>query len=208
MAAFPEVLEALRRFGVLLESDAKLPSVASLVAGGPVRGSWWGHPKGREIFLVADQLTDHPDVIATKLVSGKVTFVHRRVWPAVVAVGRSREPWQLEGLSAQARSLLARVVRQGELRTDRIVSPRAARAGSISTGEAARELETRLLVHAASVHTESGAHARRLESWEHWAGRVGFSDEAMTAQGGREELERLIQEINARSGAAGRLPWR
>ena len=36
--------ETLAECGLLLESDAKLPSVAGLVACAPVRGSWWGHP--------------------------------------------------------------------------------------------------------------------------------------------------------------------
>jgi hypothetical protein len=206
-AAFPEVLEQLHRFGLLLESDARLPSVAGLVAGGPVRGSWWGHPMGQAIFLVADRLADHADVIATKLVSGKVTYVHRRLWPAVVAVGRSREPWQIRALPAAARSLLSRVTRQGELRTDRIARPRGSGAGSRTAREAARTLETRLLVYSESIHTESGAHARRLETWDHWARRTGFGGKGMAAEKAKDQLEHALAEINARFGAEGRLPW-
>ena len=45
----------------------------------------------------------------TKLVYGKVTYVHRALWPRVIAVGRAREPWQMKGLAAGARKLLGAV---------------------------------------------------------------------------------------------------
>jgi hypothetical protein len=48
----------LVREGVLLKSDPKLPSVVAIAAGGPVRGSWWGHPKGRVIFNALERLAE------------------------------------------------------------------------------------------------------------------------------------------------------
>src|SRR6266704_523157 len=77
-ASFRSVLEALEKYGLLLESDAQLPSLVSIVAGGPVRGSWWGHASGNIIYEVGNRLANHPDVLVIKLVSGKVTFVQRR----------------------------------------------------------------------------------------------------------------------------------
>src|SRR5207244_5416939 len=97
--AFQKTLKELKRFGLLLLSDARLPSITSLVARKPIRGSWWGHPKGREIFRVVSQIVDHPDVAVTKLVSGKITFVHRKLWPALLALATAREAWQMKGLS-------------------------------------------------------------------------------------------------------------
>ena len=84
------VLRALARQGLLLLQDPRLPSVAGLVAGGPVHGSWWGHPKGQQIFRVSEWLADHPEVLVNRLVSRKVTYVHRRLWPAILAVARAR----------------------------------------------------------------------------------------------------------------------
>ena len=73
--------------GMLLESaHGPLPSVAELVAGERVRGSWWGHPASHRIFMAINTLADSPDVVRTRLVNGKVTLVHRRVWCAVVRV--------------------------------------------------------------------------------------------------------------------------
>ena len=72
---------------MLLESArGPLPNVAELVAGEPIRGSWWSHPAGPEIFAAINDLADSPDVVRTRLVNGKVTLVHRRVWARVVRV--------------------------------------------------------------------------------------------------------------------------
>ena len=61
-----------------------MPSLAEAVAGGPIRGSWWGHPKAHEIFQVAEAVCESPDVLVCKLIDGKITYVHRRLWPALV----------------------------------------------------------------------------------------------------------------------------
>jgi hypothetical protein len=77
-------LEFVARHGVVLASGkGAVPSLAEAVAGGPIRGSWWGHPKGREIFSALSAVADSPDVLCFRLVDGKITFVHRRLWPAV-----------------------------------------------------------------------------------------------------------------------------
>ncbi len=200
-----QTLEALRAYGIMLESDPRLPSVASLVAGEPVRGSWWGHPRGEAIFRVTRDLADRPDVLVTKLISGKVTYVHRRLWPAVFAVARASEPWQMEGLSPSANSLLDAVRMDGELRTDNI--PRTGSPKAESPAEAARELERRLLVHSEELHTSAGAHAKRLEAWDRWASRVGFSERRPTPGQAKEDLEAVLAGLNRQFGAKGRLPW-
>ncbi len=169
-----------------------------------MRGSWWAHPKGSDIFRVSSWLEDHPEVVVSRLVSGKVTYVHRRLWPAVVAIGRERQSWQTRRLSRLARSILLRVERSGSLRTDRFPGP----ARRVS--EAARELEDRLLVHTEWIHTEHGSHARVLESWERWERRMqsaGRGVDTLPAAGARAALERVVAGLNARCAADGRLPW-
>lgn len=61
-----------------------MPSLAATVAGEPIRGSWWSHPKANEIYMLAEAIRDSDDVVTCRLVDGKITFVHRRVWPALV----------------------------------------------------------------------------------------------------------------------------
>jgi hypothetical protein len=79
------VLSVIRKKGVMLEA-ARGPvlNLVDLVAGGTRTGSWWTHPRGREIFALTRSVRDSPDVLVTRLVDGHVTYVHRRLWPAVV----------------------------------------------------------------------------------------------------------------------------
>src|SRR5256885_2696771 len=78
-------LDFIARHGVVLASGkGAVPNLAEAVAGEPIRGSWWGHKKGKEIFSALSAVADSPDVLCFRLVDGKITFVHRRLWPAVV----------------------------------------------------------------------------------------------------------------------------
>jgi hypothetical protein len=87
MPARFDTIAFVKKHGVVLASGAgPVPSIAAAVAGAPIRGSWWGHPAGHAIFAALSQLDDADDVRCFKLVDGKVTFVHRRLWPALVAL--------------------------------------------------------------------------------------------------------------------------
>ena len=78
-------LAFVRRHGIVLQAArGPVPSLAEEIAGGPIRGSWWAHSKGHEIFRVADAVSESDEVLVCKLVDGKVTYVHRRLWPALV----------------------------------------------------------------------------------------------------------------------------
>lgn len=166
-----KTLAALRRRGVLLKTDPERPCVTALVAGAPVRGSWWGHPKSHAIFAVLERLAEHPEVLLCKLVAGKDTFVHRKLWPALRTELAATRTARLRDLSPAARRLLARVEQAGPVRLDRLA--RSGSAEAVGLLAAGRELEARLLVRSEEFHTESGAHARRLESWSEWAKRLG-----------------------------------
>lgn len=82
-----QALAFVRKHGVVLEAGrGPVVSFADAVAGGPIRGSWWGHPKGREIFALTRAVRDSKDVCVCRIVGGKITYVHRRLWPALVRV--------------------------------------------------------------------------------------------------------------------------
>ena len=198
-------MSQLQRFGLLLESDPRLPSICSLITGAPVRGSWWSHPLAHAIFHVSGQLADHSDVLITKLISGKVTFVHRKLWPEIFAIGTAREPWQTKDLSPAARSMLKMVSEQGSLRTDEIPWPGPVKG---KPGDAARELEQRLLIRAGEFHTATGAHAKLLESWQHWAQRTGFRPSAISADRAKKRIEGSLDNLNEQFGAKAKLPWK
>jgi hypothetical protein len=77
-------LAFVRRHGVVLASGkGPVPNIAEAVAGEPIRGSWWSHARGRDIFRVLGALGDSPELLVCRLVGGKLTFVHRRLWPAL-----------------------------------------------------------------------------------------------------------------------------
>jgi hypothetical protein len=80
---------------VFQSAKGPVPNLADWVAGEPIRGSWWGHPAGHEIFRVLGQVLGSADVVATRLINGKVTLIHRRVWPALVRVADRFPPARL-----------------------------------------------------------------------------------------------------------------
>jgi uncharacterized lipoprotein NlpE involved in copper resistance len=85
-------LAFVRRHGVvLMAARGPVPSLAEAIAGGSFRGSWWGHPLGRLMFRLFAAVADSKDVLVCRLVEGKITFVHRRLWPALARVS-SRFP--------------------------------------------------------------------------------------------------------------------
>ncbi len=83
-------LAFVRRHGIVLEgARGPVPNLAEAVAGAPIHGSWWGHAKGRQIFWLTRAVRDAGDVLVCRLVGRKITYVHRRLWPAVVRLARS-----------------------------------------------------------------------------------------------------------------------
>lgn len=75
----------VRRQGIVLEgARGPVPNLAEAVAGRPISGSWWGHPKGHQIFGLTRVVRASPDVVTCRLLNGKITYVHRRLWPALV----------------------------------------------------------------------------------------------------------------------------
>jgi hypothetical protein len=94
-----EELDWLREQGVVMQSArGPVPSLAERVAGGPIRGSWWGHPSGHEIYRVLNEVRASPDVVAVRLIGGKITLVHRRLWPALAGVAERFPPERLAAL--------------------------------------------------------------------------------------------------------------
>ena len=201
---FDDVFRELQRWGVLLESDPKLPSVCRLVTGEPMKGSWWSHPLAQTIFQVNERLDDHPDVLITKLLAGKVTFVHRKFWPELFAVAISKEGWQMRNLPDAGQKVLKFVTSVGTVRSDEL---RIGTTGRKELNESVRILERRLLIHSKQVHTESGAHAKVLESWESWATSEKLKAGEIPAAKAKKKFEHSVQELNETFDGQVKLPW-
>jgi hypothetical protein len=94
-----ELLAVLEDHGLLLESArGPVPSVAELVVGAPITGSWWAHPDSHAIFDAINTVADHRYVVRTRLLKGKVTLVHRRLWPVLVVLADRFPPERLAAL--------------------------------------------------------------------------------------------------------------
>lgn len=79
------VLQFIERHGIVLESaHGPVATFADAVAGERVRGNWWSHPMSHQIFALTRLLRDSPHVLVCRPVDGKITYVHRRPWPALV----------------------------------------------------------------------------------------------------------------------------
>ena len=201
---FKSVFSRLRMQGFLLLSDPKLPSVCSLIAGQALKTSWWSHPMAQAIFKVNGKLEDHPDVLVTKLISGKVTFVHRKLWAHILVIGSARESWQMKHLSAEAGKLLKTLDKRGCLRSDKMDWPKSA---ATKPAAAVSELEKKLLINAEQIHTETGAHAKQLESWAYWAKRREFKSEVSSVATAKQDIEDRLSEMIEEFGATAQLPW-
>lgn len=135
-----QALAFVKRHGVVLQAArGPVPSLAEAIAGGPIRGSWWGHPQGHEIHRVAEAVCASPDVLVCKLVDGKVTYVHRRLWPALVRLASRFRKEQLAKVWNEHTSTGAHRARR--LAFPKWVPPEIlARAEQLSVAEAERVL--------------------------------------------------------------------
>jgi hypothetical protein len=79
-------LDFVREHGVVLASArGAVPTLTYAIAGEAIGGSWWGHPQGKRIFAVLQALSSDPDILVCRLVDNKITLVHCRLWPALLA---------------------------------------------------------------------------------------------------------------------------
>ncbi len=80
---------------VLVSAKGPAPRLTEAIAGEPIKGSWWAHPQGRHIFAILNAVTDSGDVLVCRLLGGKVTLVHRRLWPSLVRLADRFAPGQI-----------------------------------------------------------------------------------------------------------------
>jgi hypothetical protein len=203
--AIHRVREDLHQWGLLPFSDPIVPSLVSIVTGGPISGSWWGHPAGSQIYAVGEALDSDPDLLTVKLWRGKLTLLHRRLWPSLVRIGRARSPWQLAELGRSSRSLLDEIDAMSCLRVDRIHSGGTGESRELRP--ALRDLERRLLVLTRSVHTDTGAHALEAESWDGWAARVRSGRSSGSVVSAQHTLETAARRLRPEGGRRRDFPW-
>src|SRR6266436_9189948 len=97
-----EALAFVEEHGVVLVSaKGPVPRLTEAIAGEPIKGSWWGHPKGQQIFAILEAVTESEDVLVCRLVKGKITLVHRRLWPALVRLAARFPPARISKVTQE-----------------------------------------------------------------------------------------------------------
>lgn len=83
---------------VLVSARGAIPCLTQAIVGEPIKGSWWGHPQGKLIFSLLEAVTESGQVLVCRLVDGKLTMVHRRLWPALASIAPRFAPEQIASI--------------------------------------------------------------------------------------------------------------
>lgn len=200
-----KVKKELKRYGILMLTDPVLPSLTSVVAGAPVKGSWWGHAKGNLMYNLSNTLLDDPKILCVKLINKKNTFLLPEHWPALFAIGRSKVEWQMRGLTIAQKSILKMIEAKGLVRGD---------SKGFSPGDFGKQLaklEERLLVFSENVHTDSGKHVRVAISCKQMAKLRRIKHQnlkgRLAPEAAQNHFELLCEDLWREYGAKIRLPW-
>jgi hypothetical protein len=136
-----QAMNFIRYHGVVLEAAKGLePSLAEHVAGEPIRGSWWGHPKGHEIYELTMKVHDSEAVLTCTLARGRITYVHRRLWPPFVRMAEKFPPHALDKVR-EVHSPFGRHQRQDIPFPQWVPEPVLIASESLSAREATHEIQ-------------------------------------------------------------------
>jgi hypothetical protein len=95
-ATAEDALAFVEEHGVVLASaKGSAPSLVEAIAGRPIKGSWWAQPEGKRIFAVLGAVKESEQVLVCRLIHGKITLVHRRLWPSLARLAGRFAPEQL-----------------------------------------------------------------------------------------------------------------
>jgi hypothetical protein len=192
------------KHGIFLLSDPVLPSLVTLIAEKPVKGSWWGHPKGHLIYNLSQKIEDDPDILTIKLINKKITYLHKRHWNAFFSLVTSKSDWQLKGLSISHRSLMEMVQKNGSIRAD----DNSFNKTPTEIGKIAAKLEEKAIVYSQGLHTNSGKHVRLLKSWKRLIRDLRYPFKKVKAEEALCYFDDLIQNWALESSVKVKLPWK
>lgn len=135
-----QAMDFIRYNGVVLESANGLePSLARRVVGGPIRGSWWGHPRSHEIYELTQKIKNSKAILICTLARGRITYIHRRLWPYFIRMARRFPDHALDQVH-EVHLPSGRHQRQDVPFPQWVPESTLAKAKSLSAEEAAREI--------------------------------------------------------------------
>jgi len=91
-----DALAFVQEHGVVLASaKGPVPRLTEAIVGEPIKGTWWAHPKSHLIYSILTDLAESKQLLVCRLINGKITLVHRRLWPLLVCLAERFAPEQL-----------------------------------------------------------------------------------------------------------------
>jgi hypothetical protein len=136
-----KVVAFIRSHGVVLESaQGAEPSLAAHIAGSPIKGNWWSHKKSHQIFWLTQHVRASKAVLVCTLAHGKITYIHRRLWPYFVRVSRRFPAHALDKVQ-EVHLPSGRHERQDILFPDWVPQPVFNAVNGISNAEAAQKIQ-------------------------------------------------------------------
>jgi hypothetical protein len=205
----------LEQMGLLTQTPHPyLPSLFGAAQGKPAKpgaggfGQWPEHAWGW-----AGELAEREDVLLSKVILGKRTLIHQRLWPVVDAAVRDRQPQ-----SKDAQALVKVLEKQPSVRTDELreLAGKGGPDGKKPYQRAMDELEGGGLLLCRPVVVDNHKHVALAELWNvrfptplsKTRGPQGLITAAIAAAGpvpyrealkwfpwSRAELERVIDEM-------------
>jgi len=95
-ATAADALAFVREHGVVLASArGPAPRLTEVITGEPINGSWWGHPQSHRIHAILGTVIESEQILVCRLINGKITLVHRRLWPSLVRLANHFAPEQI-----------------------------------------------------------------------------------------------------------------
>jgi hypothetical protein len=95
-ATTQEALAFVREHGVVLASaKGPAPRLTEAIVGEPIKGSWWAHAQSHHIYAILKAVTESEQVLVCRLINGKITLIHRRLWASLVRLANRFAPEQL-----------------------------------------------------------------------------------------------------------------
>jgi len=86
---------------VLASARGPVPRLVETIAGEALAGNWWSHPRANSIYNTLSEVQASDQVLVCRLVNGKVTLVHRRLWAALARLAGRFAPRQVARINEE-----------------------------------------------------------------------------------------------------------
>jgi hypothetical protein len=196
-----KIIAELKDKKLLLLQDKSFPSIVAFIVGAPIQGSWWGHPLANPIYNGLNWAIDRESLLSAKLISKKVTYIDKALYPYFFSIVSEIRPWQTKGLSFEALKLYKVITKcKSGIRSD----DEELKKKFPDFKKNIETLEVRLMIYTDEVHTESGKHVKEIKSWPQtkvYKGVISSYEVAL------EKISTIVHEANIKYQAKMKLPW-